>query len=510
MKDTSPRVSRRHVLRTAGAVAGAGLTAGIAAGSGCGGESFSATFEGTVGSGNAAERRYVPQSDEPCEITVSLNGASLVGSAMVMHVSTDGSDPREGGTTEYAFWGTNEVTLDDVTGQSIVRIRVEALYGSTEFDLDLTERAGGASSKCTRTGTWSQSGQLTSGNSDTYLYEVRDRDPCSATVQLTASQGADLDLYLTLDGRTPTRGDYDRRSVGRDAAETIELAREEMSRGQKIGILVYSYASSGEYDLSVTETGKGQGQDVGGGGCTVVNERTLTLDMSTDETLRTVYNPRSEDVCGVEFLAETTDGSGTSVDASAALSVNTDGTIPTRFGYDHQTTADTSTGRIPVENVSSDDVFGIRAAPKSGDGTLVVRVKEYASSAPASPDPVSSPGTCGSLVDRRQVTVDASKANELATVFTPEAARDPDAAYPCKIVATLEVDDTGYIAGLRANSDGTISDSMSEAERYGSAGASSPARITFTPFDPETTYGIAADISKDSKGTMTLTIEEWK
>ncbi|QCC60308.1 S8 family serine peptidase [Natrinema thermotolerans] len=105
--------------------------------------------------------------------------------------------------------------------------------------------------------TASKDGQLSGGwwgnPSDTYTYTLKTANPCSATVTLEGPASADFDLYLTLDGRTPTRQDYDKRSASNDSSESIDV---DLSGDEEFGILVRRYSGSGSYTVGVEELGK--------------------------------------------------------------------------------------------------------------------------------------------------------------------------------------------------------------------------------------------------------------
>jgi len=88
---------------------------------------------------------------------------------------------------------------------------------------------------------------------DTYTYDTRTANPCRATLTLDGPAGADFDLYVTLDGRTPTRDDYDERSAGSGADE--ELVLEDVDTSTSIGILVDPASGYGEYTVTVEELG---------------------------------------------------------------------------------------------------------------------------------------------------------------------------------------------------------------------------------------------------------------
>ncbi|ELZ01217.1 peptidase S8 and S53 subtilisin kexin sedolisin [Natrialba chahannaoensis JCM 10990] len=107
------------------------------------------------------------------------------------------------------------------------------------------------------TNTVSEEGHLSGGwggnPSDTYSYELSTDNPCHATVTLDGpSSGATFDLFLTLDGRTPTTTDYDRRSYNWGADEEIEV---NLDGNEELGILVDRYDGSGSYTLTVEELG---------------------------------------------------------------------------------------------------------------------------------------------------------------------------------------------------------------------------------------------------------------
>ncbi|MXV60702.1 S8 family serine peptidase [Natronorubrum sp. JWXQ-INN-674] len=105
--------------------------------------------------------------------------------------------------------------------------------------------------------TASAEGELSGGwwgnPSDTYSYELETANPCNATVTLDGPSDATFDLYLTLDGRTPTTSDYDERSYSWGADEEIEV---DLSGDETLGILVDRYDGSGSYTLTVEELGK--------------------------------------------------------------------------------------------------------------------------------------------------------------------------------------------------------------------------------------------------------------
>ncbi|WP_222918767.1 S8 family serine peptidase [Natrinema sp. SYSU A 869] len=105
--------------------------------------------------------------------------------------------------------------------------------------------------------TASADGELSGGwggnPSDTYTYQLQTVDPCSATITLEGPTSADFDLYLTVDGRTPTISDYDERSASEDSNETIEV---DLTGSEAFGLLVSRYTGSGSYTMTVDESGR--------------------------------------------------------------------------------------------------------------------------------------------------------------------------------------------------------------------------------------------------------------
>ncbi|WP_435359267.1 S8 family serine peptidase [Haloarchaeobius sp. DFWS5] len=90
-------------------------------------------------------------------------------------------------------------------------------------------------------------------DSSSYTYTLSLDTPCQVTVSLSGPSGADFDLYVTTDGRTPSTNDYDKRSVTQDSQENVVL--DTVSSGQELGILVDSYSGSGSFTLDVEELG---------------------------------------------------------------------------------------------------------------------------------------------------------------------------------------------------------------------------------------------------------------
>ncbi|SEW16010.1 S8 family serine peptidase [Natrinema salifodinae] len=99
-------------------------------------------------------------------------------------------------------------------------------------------------------------GYLTSGgwsDADAYRYSLHTADPCAATVALDGPADATFDLYLTRDGRRPSRWDYDEASAGAGSDEEISVS---LSGGEELGILVVAESGSGDYALTIDELGR--------------------------------------------------------------------------------------------------------------------------------------------------------------------------------------------------------------------------------------------------------------
>jgi serine protease len=96
-------------------------------------------------------------------------------------------------------------------------------------------------------------------DADSYAVETLLEDPCSLSVSLSGPGGADFDLYLTLDGRTPSVDDYDRKSIATGSEESLTV--EDVDADAELGLLVDAYAGGGAYTLEFVERGTGDGDD---------------------------------------------------------------------------------------------------------------------------------------------------------------------------------------------------------------------------------------------------------
>jgi serine protease len=78
-------------------------------------------------------------------------------------------------------------------------------------------------------------------------------NPCQVTVTLDGPTNADLDLFVTTDGRKPTNYDYDKQSATQDSQEQVIV--EDVNPNQTIGILVDSWEGGGRFTATIEELG---------------------------------------------------------------------------------------------------------------------------------------------------------------------------------------------------------------------------------------------------------------
>jgi serine protease len=124
---------------------------------------------------------------------------------------------------------------------------------SATRSIDVSEGGGGACGDESNSGT--TSGYLWFfDNSDEYTYPTETSDPCTVSIELDGPENANFDLFVTLDGRTPTSSDYDRKATSPNARE--ELLTEAIDASTELGILVQRRSGSGQYTLTVEERGR--------------------------------------------------------------------------------------------------------------------------------------------------------------------------------------------------------------------------------------------------------------
>jgi endonuclease YncB( thermonuclease family) len=90
-------------------------------------------------------------------------------------------------------------------------------------------------------------------DAEAFTYTTDLSDPCSVEVALDGPSDADFDLYVTRNGRRPTVARHDLEGTSEDANETVVV--DAVDDADQLGILVDGYSGSGEFTLTVTETG---------------------------------------------------------------------------------------------------------------------------------------------------------------------------------------------------------------------------------------------------------------
>jgi len=90
--------------------------------------------------------------------------------------------------------------------------------------------------------------------SEEYTFTSDLADPCQVVFSLEGPASADFDLYVTLDGRTPSPRDFDKRSISPDSSEQIVI--EDVDPDAEMGILVDAYAGGGSYTVTAEELGR--------------------------------------------------------------------------------------------------------------------------------------------------------------------------------------------------------------------------------------------------------------
>jgi serine protease len=219
------------------------------------GETGSSSVVVSVGGGG--ETNEGPTAD-----LVASGSSTTVGSAIEFDAS--GSSDPDGSIAAYSWdFGDGSSASGATTSHSwssagdyTVTLTVTDDDGATDTAqaaISVTEDSGGTCGDASSGGT--ADGYLYGWyDSDSYSYEMDLSDPCQATVSLDGPYRADLDLYVTLDGREPSPRDYDKRSAGPDSQEAVVL--EDLEPGQTVGITVDSYSGGGSYTLNVEELGK--------------------------------------------------------------------------------------------------------------------------------------------------------------------------------------------------------------------------------------------------------------
>ncbi len=97
-------------------------------------------------------------------------------------------------------------------------------------------------------------GQTDPDESFTTTYEPTLDELCRLEVSVEGMR-SDVDLYLTLDGRTPTTDDYDRESTSRLRLDSVHLGERALDDVDEVGVLVDAPFESAHFTLTFEEVG---------------------------------------------------------------------------------------------------------------------------------------------------------------------------------------------------------------------------------------------------------------
>ncbi|SDR10523.1 S8 family serine peptidase [Natronobacterium texcoconense] len=170
-----------------------------------------------------------------------------------------------GGGHGDAFWVDGAVTSIEIDDPDVMWVELDAEEMSPAAIID--ETGGGDdededdedddTGECgDETATARAEGSLSGGwwgGTDNYTYSLRTADPCSATLSLEGPDSADFDLYVTLDGNSPSRWNYDEASTGSGSDEEVTV---DLSGDEQIRFQIHAADGSGEYVVTVEEQGK--------------------------------------------------------------------------------------------------------------------------------------------------------------------------------------------------------------------------------------------------------------
>jgi chitodextrinase len=212
-----------------------------------------------VGTGDADS----PAPNDPPSANFAVD-ASTVGVDEPVSVDAGAATDPDGSIQSYDWTfgdGTNAAGdtashAYDAVGEYDVTLTVTDDDGATDTATRsvTVESAGGGDCGATRETAGTEGSFWWFGGSDDYTYDTQTSDPCEVTVTLDGPNSSDFDLYITLDGRTPTTSDYDARSVSANAQEAITASSVDATTS--VGILVVAASGSGNYQLDVEELGR--------------------------------------------------------------------------------------------------------------------------------------------------------------------------------------------------------------------------------------------------------------
>jgi len=173
-----------------------------------------------------------------------------------------------GSTVSHAYDATDEFTVT-------LTVTNENGGTGTASETITVESSGG---DCGVTKTRTETGTLIGdGDSTEYAYSARTADPCEVTLDLSADDGTDFDLYVTYDGRPPTISDYDDRAYNYGSDESLTVDGSNFDAADSLGVLVDSYSGNGDFTLVMEEVGTGDG----GGSPDPNDPPTATFDASS-------------------------------------------------------------------------------------------------------------------------------------------------------------------------------------------------------------------------------------
>ncbi|MFC6955255.1 S8 family serine peptidase [Halorubellus litoreus] len=199
--------------------------------------------------------------------TVSINASSTtVEAGTAIEFDGSGSSDPDGSIASYDWDFDNGATATGATatftyenaGTYDVQLTVtddDGASSTSAIDVTVEEPSGGGGSCGDTSDSASADGYLYGYYDDSsFTYAASLDDPCQVTFDLAGPSGADFDLYVTFDGRTPSTYDYDARSITYGSDEQIVV--DDVDPNQEFGILVDSYSGSGSFTISVSELGK--------------------------------------------------------------------------------------------------------------------------------------------------------------------------------------------------------------------------------------------------------------
>ncbi len=132
------------------------------------------------------------------------------------------------------------------------------------------------------------SGNLSEGGQWTHTHQL-ESNVCTTTISLDSSESDDrndFDLYVTLDGRTATESDYDRKSTSRGTAEEVHLKQEDTYGDQELGLMVKSRVGGGDFEVQVLEdlnVTPGDDPTASTDATSEISDTTATLNGSLDD-----------------------------------------------------------------------------------------------------------------------------------------------------------------------------------------------------------------------------------